>query len=129
LRANQRWKTCARQAHDDIQHEKLANIADSYAGQLWDYNGGEVQRIFNMDLPGGQSSKLMESVGSRFRRDVMLNDNIAGAQSSISKINGALKGVTDKGIRSTLQALIGTYNKRIEDAKKEQREITNKYGN
>ncbi len=115
--------------HDDLQHEKLANTVDSYADKLWDYNGGEVQKIFNMDLPGSQSSRLMESVGARFRRDVILSDNISGAQSSISKINGALKGVTDKGIRSTLQGLINAYNKRIDDAKKEQDEITKQYGN
>lgn len=121
-------------AHDGLGHEKVANTNEAYAEQLWDYNGGEVQKIFNMGhLTGNEMSAKMESVGARFRRDVVLNDVISGAESSISTIQNAIDGLgngkEDANIKAALGNLINNAQRTINNAKKEQEEITNKYGN
>ena len=120
--------------HDGLGHEKVANTNEAYAEQLWNYNGGEVQNIFNMgSLTGNQMSAKMESVGARFRRDVILGDVISGSESSIKTIQGAMDGLgnskQDNNIRAALGGLINSAQQRIKDAKKEQKDITKKYGN
>ncbi|WP_421802537.1 RHS repeat-associated core domain-containing protein [Flagellimonas sp.] len=119
--------------HDDLGHEKVANEDEAYAEQLWNYNGGEVQNIFNMgSLTGNQMSAKMESVGARFRRDVILTDQISGAESSLKTVIGALDGLgnskEDRNIKAALGGLINSINQSIKDAKKEQKDITKKYG-
>lgn len=119
--------------HDDMGHEKSANKNEVYAAELWNYNGGEVQNIFNMgSLTGNQMSAKMESVGARFRRDSILNDQISGAESSLKTVQGALGGLgnskDDRNIKDALGGLINSINQSIKDAKKEQKDITKKYG-
>ncbi|OED47248.1 hypothetical protein AB832_00640 [Flavobacteriaceae bacterium (ex Bugula neritina AB1)] len=74
----------------------------------------------------------MESVGARFRRDVILNDVIKNAQSSVKTIKNALKGLgnskQDNNIRAALSNLINSVQQRIKEAEKEQNDITRKYG-
>jgi RHS repeat-associated protein len=121
--------------HDNLGHEKSANSNEAYAKQLWDYNGGEVRNILGTNRGGTNAGqgKLLESIGARFRRDVILDDTISGAESSIGTTQGILKGLgngkEDQGIRAALGNMISAWQQNIKDAKKEQDDITKKYGN
>ena len=70
--------------HDNIAHEITANNSESYAEQLWSYNGGEVQDILqNSNLSDSQKSSKLEVIGAKFRRDVILSDAISNDTKSL----------------------------------------------
>ncbi len=118
---------------DNMLIEQAGYTNDKYGTQLWNYNNGEVGRIFqNGGVTENQRSQMLESAGSRFKRDVILNDLISNNSSLINKttdiINGLGNSTSDKSIKSTLSSLISSWQQSINNAKKEQTNITNTYG-
>jgi hypothetical protein len=118
---------------DNMLIEQAGYTNDKYGTQLWNYNNGEVARIFqNGGVTENQRSQMLESAGSRFKRDVILNDLISNNSSLINKttdiINGLGNSTSDKSMKLTLSSLISSWQQSINNAKKEQTNITNTYG-
>jgi RHS repeat-associated protein len=118
---------------DKMVHEKPGYRNEKYAKKLWDYNNGEVRNIFNTgNITENHRSQLLESVGSRFKRDVILQDQIDGSNNMISHVNGLIEGLgnskEDQAIKSSLSRMVSGWQQKVKDAKKIQHEITKKYG-
>ena len=113
--------------------EQVGYKNEKYALQLWDYNKGEVANIFQIgNISENQRSAMLESAGSRFRRDVILNDEISNTSSLINNttniMNGLGNSAGDQSLKSTLSSFISSWQQGINNAKKEQTNITNTYG-
>lgn len=106
---------------------------DRYGKKLWSYNNGEVAKIFQTgNITENERSSMLESVGSRFRRDVILKDEISGISNLINNTTNLIKGLGnsdgDKSLKTTLNNLISSWQQSLNKSKEEQSNITNKYG-
>lgn len=119
---------------DNIPHEVVGERSEAYAKQLWKQNDGEVQKILqNGNLSDSQKSSKLEVIGAKFRRDVILGDMISN---DTKALNSATKSLEDaKGtiaspyVTDFLNKVIKAKQESINKAKKEQDDITKKYGN
>jgi hypothetical protein len=121
-------------SHDDIQQEKAGTLNEKYSTQLWNYNGGEVGNIFNTgNITENERSSMLESVGSRFRRDVILKDEISGISNLINNTTNLMNNLGnsdgDKSLKTTLSNFINRWKQNVNDAKNEQNDITKRFGN
>lgn len=119
---------------DNIPHEVGGERSESYAEQLWNYNNGEVQEILSRgNLTSGEIGSLLEPVGAKFRRDVILEEAISNDTKALNSAEKALKDT--KGTKASpyvsdfLNKVIKAKNESIKNAKNEQNDITKKYGN
>lgn len=116
--------------YEDIDTEKIAYANEEYAGKLWIYNSGEVQKIFKSGATESKMMSMLESVGSRFRRDVVLNDKIAEVNKLERGIAKELKklGEGDDQLRTILQGYIKQIGDIRQQYKGDQKSITETYG-
>lgn len=112
--------------------EKPAYKNDKYGTQLWNYNNGEVASIFQTgNISENQRSSMLESAGNRFKRDVILVDQISDTTKLINSTTNIINGLnanTDKSLISQLKGLVNGWQQSVNNAKNEQNSITKKYG-
>lgn len=118
---------------DKMLHEKPGYRNERYAKQLWNYNNGEVQNIFNTgNITENHRSQMLESVGSRFRRDVILNDVISNTNGLIKNAQGIMEslgnGKENQSLKHAIGNMISGWERTVNKAKKEQDDITKQYG-
>ena len=119
---------------DNIPHEIGGEKSEAYAKQLWNQNGGEVKNIFESgSLSDSQKSSKLEVIGAKFRRDVILGDIISGDTKSLNSatksLNDAKGTIASPYVTDFLNKVIKAKQESINKAKKEQNDITKKYGN
>lgn len=131
----------AKDGYRNISTEEQAfiNGSDSrnpndYADQLLKYDNGSVlSTLRDSNLSDGEKSSQLESIGSKFRRDVILNDKIDHAQGLLENVQEQLNGLSDMQdddlLKQAVKGLVNYWQNAINNYKKEQDEITKKYGN
>lgn len=111
--------------------------SNDYADQLLRYKGGVVMNTLNNpSLNDTQKSTILESEGSKFKRDIILNDRINKLQPEVVKLQKEIVHLSSSKHKRILYAYMLTdlknrlknKKKELNDLKKEQKDITKKYG-
>ncbi len=111
------------------------NTNNTYGSALLNYKGGALMQILNGNQSEEQKAIQSESLGARFRRDVILQDQVDYLSSQISALQTQVAGYSNSsgpGVEprvSALQSKISGYETRRSNVKDAQSKITSKYGN
>jgi RHS repeat-associated protein len=111
---------------------------NDYSDQLLRYKSGIIiQTLNNNFLNSDTKSKILESEGNKFRRDVILNDQLNDLQNKATQLQtnlSSLKGNKFKEVLNWYTIKENEYelkdiNQQISSVKNEQKTITDTYGN